>query len=1029
MAFIEQKNNPHIFGNTLTTLSALSAQGNVKFDNDLSAKNLFISGASTLYGSLSTNSAIKAVSFNAIGGGLVSDLSGNSGQWNNVYSQVNNLSAGWGTGGGGTGYYCLVGSCNLIPLCGSNTNNSSNYGNIGGGSSNLINGSYAFIGGGLSNQVHANCSGILAGTNNNICGNNTFAIGSNICSNISGFTIVNNLSSIGKLYGDGSLLTNVIAGGFSYSNNCSLSSINSVYGNNTASGCSSLVSTGNNNTVSGNCSVILGGCGNNISGSSSFALGSNLCSGINNYTFVNNISSTGRIYGDCITANVGINGGAISGSSFTTSGTVCGGTVCSTGTLCGNNICGSSFTTSGTVCGGTVCSTGTLCGNNICGSSFTTSGTICGSTICSTGTLCGNKLYGDGSGLINVIACALSVPISSAYTTNGSTSAIFSCYGTNTASGNSSLVLNGNINIASGAYSTIVNGASSYATGYMSFIGSGSGNCVTSKYSTIVNGLSNLNSGENAFIGAGRCNIIVNNACNSFIGAGQNNCINSPAFGVFIGAGFNNCQSGAGSGVYGFIGSGYCNSIQSGAIVAGSRNIAGYGFIGSGVNNTACDGFIGNGAYNCIDNCNSYSSIVNGYCNNIICNSLSFIGGGCSNTASNYFSTIVNAASSLNYAKLSFVGAGSANRIYRTSCYGVILGGVCNTITNTGYNAKIGNGCCNTICDCYSSILNGSCNKIDIGGYYSNIAGGFQNYICGNYSGILGGQGNQICGNCTYAIGNNIVTKVSNYTIVNNLSTTGNLTVGTSLYTPNLSAGTFSIGGTLSIGSLSASGSITAGTSLYTPNLSANNVYSTGNQTVLSDGYGSNDQGNGPNTISLNYANGAYIGLSGSGSLYALGVPQYYEINSNYSTAIGVNSLSSFFVTANTYDYLLANARYEIEYQLYNYKSSSTGNITYAISANGNFTQATITYLHGNPYTGGALSNGYFTASDSYNSYILPIGSGSTAIVGPVSSYDVLKTYIKTGSTPVTLGIYVSAGGSAGIYPLRGSYRKVTRVY
>jgi len=89
----------------------------------------------------------------------------------------------------------------------------------GGGSSvvngedNDIDGDFSFIGSGYKNKISAagDYSAILGGSNNLIEHQNSFAIGSNLISNESNFTYVNNISSQGSFYGDGSGLTNLAA--------------------------------------------------------------------------------------------------------------------------------------------------------------------------------------------------------------------------------------------------------------------------------------------------------------------------------------------------------------------------------------------------------------------------------------------------------------------------------------------------------------------------------------------------------------------------------------------------------------------------------------------------------------------------------------------------------------------------------------------------------------------------------------------------------------------------------------------------
>jgi hypothetical protein len=82
------------------------------------------------------------------------------------------------------------------------------------GSDNTIDGDYAFIGNGSNNTINieGDFGAIVGGQNNTLSHPETFILGSNISSHLSGFTYVNNLSSAGKIYGDGSQLTGIVAG-------------------------------------------------------------------------------------------------------------------------------------------------------------------------------------------------------------------------------------------------------------------------------------------------------------------------------------------------------------------------------------------------------------------------------------------------------------------------------------------------------------------------------------------------------------------------------------------------------------------------------------------------------------------------------------------------------------------------------------------------------------------------------------------------------------------------------------------------
>ena len=77
------------------------------------------------------------------------------------------------------------------------------------GSDNDIDADYALIGNGSNNTIltGGDFGAILGGVNNTLNHSESFILGSNITSHLSGFTYVNNLTAVGKIYGDGSELT------------------------------------------------------------------------------------------------------------------------------------------------------------------------------------------------------------------------------------------------------------------------------------------------------------------------------------------------------------------------------------------------------------------------------------------------------------------------------------------------------------------------------------------------------------------------------------------------------------------------------------------------------------------------------------------------------------------------------------------------------------------------------------------------------------------------------------------------------
>ena len=89
--------------------------------------------------------------------------------------------------------------------------------NVSGGGSTIVNGEsnnnagdFSIIGAGLENKISQDCgySFIAAGSGNVINHQNVFTLGTNITSNTSNFTYVNNLSVLGKIYGDNIFVNN-----------------------------------------------------------------------------------------------------------------------------------------------------------------------------------------------------------------------------------------------------------------------------------------------------------------------------------------------------------------------------------------------------------------------------------------------------------------------------------------------------------------------------------------------------------------------------------------------------------------------------------------------------------------------------------------------------------------------------------------------------------------------------------------------------------------------------------------------------
>jgi len=238
----------------------------------------------------------------------------------------------------------------------------------------------------------------------------------------------------------------------------------------------------------------------------------------------------------------------------------------------------------------------------------------------------------------------------------------------------------------------------------------------------------------------------------------------------------------------------------------------------------------------------------------------------------------------------------------------------------------------------------------------------------------------------------------------------------------NVGIGTTTPNATLTVnGSLSASFGTTIGT------LTAQNLVTNGNEVIFSDGVGTNDTGNGANTVSLNYTNGAYVGLSGSGQLYALGVPRYTYLTAN-TTAIGPGSAA--FFTATPTDVLFGAGVYELEAMLFFIKTTA-GTLSAIVGGTSSFLANTELHINITISATGSLltttiGESYVT-QNSNGSNNAPLGVSSSLASG--SNYGVkIKALIQnlTGATN-NVGIYLLQSAGT-LTPLNGSYRKITRV-
>ena len=357
-------------------------------------------------------------------------------------------------------------------------------------------------------------------------------------------------------------------------------------------------------------------------------------------------------------------------------------------------------------------------------------------------------------------------------------------------------------NIA-GNYSSIVNGFSGCIISDYSFIGSGCQNYVTNNYNFIGTGKNNTASGGYSVV-LGGCNNNTNNKTNVFILGSNINA--SCCCTTYV----NNLSAGGGLYTGNISGTSVCtkNLTTDNFTCKGSNipnitqfykhcgDIGGYNSqpsilpylnlvfdtstISSGYNSilNGCRNHTANGTLGC----SLYNTVINGNFNTILATSIvSSVGSG--GSASGY------ATSSITYSNIS----GSGNSILGTgsgyynnnSCYfnagraninNSIINGSGNCITNANLSYAF-----NTITySSYNTILNGSSNCIQscygnssTCSNFSSIINGCNNKICGNYNTILNGKNNALSGTNNFILGSNISVSANNFTFVNNISSQG----------------------------------------------------------------------------------------------------------------------------------------------------------------------------------------------------------------------------------------------------------------
>jgi hypothetical protein len=487
-----------------------------------------------------------------------------------------------------------------------------------------------------------NNSAILGGQNNALTGDNSFILGSNITAAITGFTLVNNLSTTGTVYtssGDSNLWYSAYTAVSPNSANW-----NSVY-------------TGFNSVSAQNNAVFTAVSPNSAKWNSTYTT---VTANSGNWQSAYGVTSTYAYL--TYSLNSGLSSIVPQKGTFTITGTasnIGGGNF--------NNVLSSYSSVLGgiynTASGNYSNITGGYSGRAI-GNYSNIAGGICNTASgysSSIGGGFGNTASGNNAAI--VAGCGNAASNCSAFIGGGRF---------NTASGNKTAIVGGLSNTASGDYSFVAGGTTNDTKGFANTFILGSSLSAVSPNYTYVNNLSsqgnNYTGGNATVIGTlGVTGISTLNSLNVTNSATVIGSISSRStiYGTSLNIGNpNNSVTGNNS-----------------AILNGRNNVA------SGNCTTV------SGQYNCATS--GGSTVLGGTYNCAITNPGGAVIGGYSNTNSGTYSTIAGGRSNLLKAYCSFIGSGLRNTIDGVS--NAIVGGECNNIIIGSSCSFIAGGLCNNI--------------------------------------------------------------------------------------------------------------------------------------------------------------------------------------------------------------------------------------------------------------------------------------------------------------------------------------------
>ena len=277
-----------------------------------------------------------------------------------------------------------------------------------------------------------------------------------------------------------------------------------------------------------------------------------------------------------------------------------------------------------------------------------------------------------------------------------------------------------------------------------------------------------------------------------------------------------------------------------------------------------------------------------------------------------------------------------------------------------------------------------------------------------------------------------------------NLTVVGTISASTAVYANGVLLGSGGGGGSTAgallsttTGTFAATGANVTFSTVSAANLSAAAFYGSGSEMVLSDGTGTNDTGNGANTLSLNFSNGTFIGGGG--------------LNATTSVLTNINNtpLNSSFLPVSLFTYLTgngsalsgpnvntgipsvnlaANGVYELVYALGFLKGSPNATLQYLVSASAPFKYASGNFLLINNNTGFTTNNQNAAWNFGSNISVLspPLNTGALTNAG---NYQLVSTsFIQANASIASTVILAISSAGGTITPYQNSYSKLTRV-